>query len=76
MDGNSVSLVLREVSLAGPAQSRNCSSCGHKDSETLDLLSEIMIRVTNVSFSRESAREAVDCLREGPHDCNNRSGRR
>jgi hypothetical protein len=46
-----------------------------KESETLDLFSEIMIRVTNVRFSRESAREAVGCLRKGAHDFNNRSGR-
>jgi hypothetical protein len=43
--------------------------------KTLDLSSEIMIPVTNVSFSRESAREAVDCLRKGTRDFNNRSGR-
>jgi hypothetical protein len=46
-----------------------------KESETLDLFSEIMIPVTNVRLSWESAREAVDCLRKGTHDFNNRSGR-
>jgi hypothetical protein len=54
----------RPSSAGAPAgQMRNFSFCAETENETLDLLSETMVRVTSVSFSGESAREAVDQLK-------------